>query len=72
MIYEVKVKPGSKKGPCVIAEQNQLIVFLCEKPVDGEANAAPLRILAKHFDVPKSSIRIKTGTRGRSKLIEIS
>ena len=71
MIYEVRVKPNSKKGPLVIAEGNQLTVYLREKPIEGEANAALVRLLAKHFDITKTSILIKSGKRGRTKLVEI-
>ncbi len=72
MIYEVLVKPNSKKGPLVVTSGTMLTVYLREKPIDGEANAALIKLLAKHFGVTKSRIAIKTGTRGRKKLIEIS
>lgn len=71
MIYEVRVKPGSKKGPLVIVEGKHLTVYLREKPIEGEANAALVRLLAQHFDIPKTSILIKTGQHGRTKLVEI-
>lgn len=71
MIYQVYVKPNSKKGPLVVADGNQLTVYLREKPIEGEANAALIRLLAKHFDVPKTSVLIKTGQHGRIKLVEI-
>lgn len=71
MIYEVTVKPNSKKGPLVLEDGHNLTVYLREKPIDGEANAALIKLLAKHFCVAKSCICIKTGTRGRQKLIEI-
>lgn len=71
MIYEVTVKPNSKKGPLVVAENNKLIVYLREKPVDGEANVALIKLLSKHFRVAKSCIVIKSGTRGRQKRVEI-
>lgn len=71
MIYSVTVKPNSKKGPLVLEQDGQLTVFLREKPIDGEANSALIKFLAKHFDVPKTSIHIKSGARGRQKLIEI-
>ena len=67
MIYEVVVKPNSKKGPLVIADNNALR----EKPVDGEANIALIKLLSKHFGVAKSCVVIKTGSRGRKKLVEI-
>lgn len=71
MIYEVTVKPNSKKGPLVVADGDRLTVFLCEKPVDGEANVALIKILSKHFKVAKTRITIKRGNASRKKLVEI-
>ena len=71
MIYTVTVKPNSKKGPLVVEQGGELIVYLREKPIDGEANTALVKVLSKHFKVAKSCISIKTGSRGRHKLIEI-
>lgn len=72
MIYTVTVKPHSKKGPLVLTtSNNELTVYLREKPVDGEANQALIRLLAEHFGVAKSCIRIRTGARGRQKLVEV-
>ncbi len=71
MIYNVTVKPNSKKGPLVIQDGQDLIIYLREKPIDGEANTALIKLLAKHFRVAKSCIVIKSGARGRKKLIEI-
>lgn len=72
MIYEIRVKPNSKKGPLVVADGNQLTVYLREKPIEGEANTALVRLLARHFDVPRASITIKSGQHSRIKLVEIS
>ena len=71
MIYEVTVKPNSKKGPLIIESGAQLTIYLREKPIDGEANAALIKLLAKHFGVAKSCINIKTGAHGRKKLVEV-
>lgn len=71
MIFTVTVKPNSKKGPLVLQNGNELTVYLREKPIDGEANAALIKLLAKHFTIAKSCITIKSGTRGRQKLVEI-
>lgn len=71
MIYEITVKPNSKKGPLVVADGDRLTVFLREKPVDGEANAALIKILSKHFNVAKTRINIKRGNASRKKLVEI-
>lgn len=40
-------------------------------PVDGRANAALLRLLAKEYGVPKSKIRIVQGEASRDKVIEL-
>lgn len=71
MIYDVIVKPNSKKGPLVVKEGQTLTVYLREKPIDGEANLALIKTLAKYFGVSRSSVQIKTGTHGRKKLVEV-
>jgi len=71
MIYSVSVKPNSRKGPLVVDCPDGLIVYLREKPVDGAANAALIRLLAEHFGVAKRQVVLKTGARGRKKLVEI-
>ncbi|MFN6222240.1 MAG: DUF167 domain-containing protein, partial [Dolichospermum sp.] len=40
-------------------------------PIDGKANEELIKLLAKKFDVPKSSITIKSGVTSRNKLIII-
>ncbi len=71
MIYTVTVKPGSKKGPLVLQNAHELTVYIREKPIDGEANAALIRLLSKHFGVAKSCVVIKSGATSRQKLIEV-
>lgn len=71
MIYQITVKPGSKKGPLVVGQGTELVVYLREKPVDGAANTALIKILADYLQVPKTSITIKTGARGRKKLVQV-
>ena len=61
MLYEVTVKPGSKKGPLLIADGNHLTIYLREKPIDGSS----------HFKVAKTCIEIRSGQSNRKKLIEI-
>lgn len=84
MIINVQVKPNSKKGPLVEPTRvgNEPIeapseppknytVYLREKPHDGEANQALVRLLADYFDVAKSCVVIKQGAKGHQKTIEI-
>ena len=41
-------------------------------PVEGKANEAMLRLIAKTLDLPKSSVTLRTGASSRSKLVEIA
>lgn len=74
MLYLIHVKPGSKRGPLVIANpQNvtELTIYLREKPTDGAANQALIRLLADYFQVAKTQITIRRGHTGRHKQVEI-
>ncbi|MDF9810187.1 DUF167 domain-containing protein [Aurantimicrobium minutum] len=67
----VRVKPGSSKGPLVESDEEGLVVFVREKAIDGAANDGVIKILADHFDVPKSRVRVVRGHTARIKQIEI-
>lgn len=69
--YQVTVKPGSSQEKIVQTGDGELTVYLRAKPHDGEANAALIKILAKHFKVPKTSIAITRGHKSRLKTIEL-
>lgn len=72
MDYAVIVKPGSKKGPLVESDgQGGLVVYVRERAVDGKANEAVIKVLAEHFDVPKSRVVITHGRTSRTKRIQI-
>ena len=73
MRITVRVKPGSKKGPLVEAnEDSSFTVFLKQRAVDGAANEGLVEILAKHFGVSKSRVTIESGFTSRIKRVEVS
>lgn len=51
--------------------EEQYQVSVKELPVDGKANEAVIRVLAGHFKVPKSQVRIVAGHTSREKIVEI-
>jgi len=66
------VKPGSKKGPLIEAnDEGLLTIFLQERAVDGAANEGLIALLAKHFEVSKSKVQIVSGFTSRVKRIEV-
>ena len=68
--YQITVKPGSSKEQIVETAPSELTVYLRARPHDGEANSALIKLLSKHFKVPKTSITITHGTKSRTKTIE--
>lgn len=72
MRYTLTVKPGSSREEVRENSPDEMVVYLRAKPHDGEANVALVKLLAKHFKVPKTSIKIINGVKSRRKIIEIS
>jgi hypothetical protein len=68
--FLVLVKPGSSQEKIIKTGESELTVFLRAKAHDSEANNALIKLLAKHFDVPKTSIQITHGLKSRHKTIE--
>ena len=48
-----------------------LRVRVAAPPVDGKANEAMLRLLAKTLGLPASSVRLASGAQSRIKLVEV-
>lgn len=68
--YSITVKPGSSQEKIVENTDGSFTVYLRAKPHDGEANTALIKILAKYFGIPKTSIKIIRGAKSRTKTIE--
>jgi uncharacterized protein (TIGR00251 family) len=68
----VRVKPRASKSRVLGEKEGELEVAVAAPPVDGKANEELVRVLAAHFDVPKSAVAIARGESGRSKLVRLS
>ena len=60
MKIQVKVKPNSKVEE-VSQERDSLIVKVKKPPKEGRANQTVIKVLAKHFGVPQSQVKILSG-----------
>ena len=65
-----KVKPNSKTEE-VSQEGDNFIVKVKEPPKEGRANQAVIKLLAQHFDIPQSQVRILSGFKSKNKVIEV-
>lgn len=71
MKISIKVKPNSKESSVEIAANNEYILRVKEKAVDGRANAAAIKLLSEYLGIPKSRISIIKGHTARNKVINI-
>ena len=71
MKIQVKVKPNSKTDE-ISREGDSFIVKVKEPPKEGKANQAVIKLLAEHFGVPRSQVRVLSGFKSRSKVVEVA
>ena len=71
MRIQVKVKPNSTTEE-LSREGDSFMVKVKEPPQEGKANQAVIKLLAHHFGVPQSQIKILSGFRSRNKVIEVT
>ncbi len=72
-IVNVKVKPGSRKGPLVeVGSDGELTIYVREPAVDGKANDAATWLLAAHLQLPRSRVELASGARSRQKRFRVS
>ena len=67
----VRVTPRAGRSAVAGVRDGILLVKLAAAPVDGAANEALVALLSDVLHIPKRSIRIKSGARSRTKVVEI-
>ena len=72
----IKLTPGASAdrvdGWGVDADGRPVLkVRVCARPVEGEANEALIKLLAKTLGVPRSSVALARGGQSRLKMIAI-
>jgi len=70
MKIQVKVKPNSRSEE-ISREGDSFIAKVKEPPKEGKANQAVIKLLAEHFGVPQSQVRILSGFRSKNKVVEV-
>jgi uncharacterized protein len=67
----IRVSPRASRasvGP--VREDGALVVSVTSPPVEGEANAQVIKVLAKWLGLPPRCVTIQHGERGRNKVVE--
>lgn len=71
-LLNIRVQPGASRNEIVeMSEDGILRIRVTAPPVDGKANAAVIKLLAKHLRVPSRALSIVRGMSSRSKVVEV-
>jgi uncharacterized protein len=71
MLIRVKVQTRARQNRLEEVAVEEYKAWVTAAPADGEANAALIELLAEHFNVAPSLVRIKSGNKTAHKLVEI-
>ena len=68
----VRVQPRASRDEIVGERAGALVVRLTAAPVDGKANAALCRLLAKRLGIATTRVSVARGDRSREKLVRVA
>lgn len=71
MSFSVRVQPRASKDELAGERAGALLVRLTAPPLEGAANSALVRLLARALGVPPSAVEILRGESGRNKLVRV-
>ncbi len=66
------VQPGAKRSELAGLHGEALKIRLAAPPVEGRANEALLKFIAKLFDVPLRQVELRQGGQSRHKVVAIT
>ena len=72
IVFDVLVQPRASRPRLGPVHGDRLKVAVTAPPVDGEANAAVIELLAKSLGIAKSAVEVVAGTSSRRKTIRIA
>jgi uncharacterized protein (TIGR00251 family) len=68
----VRLAPRASRDQVLGPHGEALKVAVTAPPVEGEANARLVKLLAKRLGVPKGAVRIVSGATARDKVLEVT
>lgn len=69
--FPVRVQPRASRDEVVGVQEDHLRVRLTAPPVEGQANATLVDLLARRLGVRRSTVSIVSGETGRLKWVEV-
>ena len=72
MKISIHIKPNSRHHEEVVKnDDDTLTVYIKAPAIEGRANAAAIKLLAKHFKVAPSKVKLVRGVTSKYKIFEI-
>lgn len=72
MKISIHIKPNSRHREEVVKnDDGTLMVYIKAPAIEGRANAAAIKLLAKHFKVASSKVKLVRGATSKYKIFEI-
>ena len=73
MKISVKIKPNSRyREEAVANDDGSLTIYAKVPAIEGRANLAAIRLVAKHYGVAASRVKLVRGATSRNKVFEIA
>jgi uncharacterized protein len=70
-VLSIKVKPGARRSALTEQADGQWLAEVTAAPVDGKANEALLALVAKHFGLRRSQVRLASVAASRHKRVTL-
>ena len=69
----INLKPSSRHREEVVVSGDGVYIIYTKAPaIEGRANAAAIKLLAKYFGVPQSGVRLVRGAASKHKVFNIN
>jgi len=72
LTFDILVQPRASRAKIGPVHADRLKIAVTAPPVDGEANAAVIELLAKRFDIARAAVEVIAGASSRRKTIRLS
>ena len=70
-LLAVRVQPRARRDEVVGERADAIVIRIAAPPVDGKANAALCRFVAKRAGVPRSAVTVVRGESAKDKLLRV-
>ena len=72
LLFDALVHPRASRARFGPRHDGRIKIAVTAPPVDGEANAAVIELVAKTFGVPRGAVEVVAGAASRRKTIRVT